>query len=53
VVADRYDEDWTRLGWVMLQGKAELLLSGLADDQRAMVEDVMRRHARLTAPEAL
>src|ERR1700693_854733 len=28
VVADRYDEDWTRLGWVMLQGKAELLSCG-------------------------
>jgi hypothetical protein len=29
------------------------LLSSLADDQRAMVEDIMRRHAGLTAPEAL
>ena len=24
-VADRYDEDWTRLGWVMLRGRAEIL----------------------------
>ena len=22
LVADRYDEDWTRLGWVMLRGRA-------------------------------
>jgi PPOX class probable F420-dependent enzyme len=28
VVADRYDEDWTRLGWVMLRGKAEILEAG-------------------------
>lgn len=27
-VADHYDEDWTRLGWVMLRGKAEILESG-------------------------
>jgi len=27
-VADRYDEDWSRLGWVMLQGRAEILASG-------------------------
>jgi PPOX class probable F420-dependent enzyme len=27
-VADRWDEDWTRLGWVMLRGSAEILDSG-------------------------
>src|SRR6266436_6371144 len=25
VVVDRYDEDWTHLGWVMLRGRAEIL----------------------------
>ena len=25
---DRYDEDWTRLGWVMLHGRAEILADG-------------------------
>ena len=25
LVVDRYDEDWTRLGWVMVQGEAALL----------------------------
>ena len=35
VIADCYDEDWTRLGWVMLQGKAELLPSGGAEHARA------------------
>jgi PPOX class probable F420-dependent enzyme len=28
VVVDRYDEDWTRLGWVMLRGRAEILEEG-------------------------
>ena len=28
VVVDRYDEDWTRLGWVMLRGHAEILNEG-------------------------
>jgi len=27
-IVDRYDEDWTRLGWVMLRGAAEILDSG-------------------------
>lgn len=27
-VADRYDEDWGRLGWVMLRGMAEILEGG-------------------------
>ena len=24
VVVDRYDEDWSRLAWVMLRGRAEI-----------------------------
>jgi PPOX class probable F420-dependent enzyme len=32
-VADRYDEDWTRLGWVMLRGRAEILLGGPEHDR--------------------
>jgi PPOX class probable F420-dependent enzyme len=28
VVVDRYDEDWTRLGWVMLRGRADILADG-------------------------
>ena len=31
-VADRYDEDWTRLGWVMLRGPAEILETGTEHD---------------------
>jgi PPOX class probable F420-dependent enzyme len=32
-VADRYDEDWTQLGWVMLRGRAEILLDGPEHDR--------------------
>ena len=32
-VADRYDEDWTRLGWVMLRGPAEILAAGPEHDR--------------------
>ena len=31
-VADRYAEDWTRLGWVMLRGPAEILESSQSGD---------------------
>jgi PPOX class probable F420-dependent enzyme len=33
VVADRYDDDWTRLGWVMLRGRAEILAGGAEHDR--------------------
>jgi PPOX class probable F420-dependent enzyme len=32
-VVDRYDDDWTRLGWVMLRGRAEILASGPEHDE--------------------
>src|SRR5262245_26038352 len=32
VVVDRYDEDWARLGWVMLHGRAEILAEGAEHD---------------------
>ena len=32
-VADRWDEDWTRLGWVMLRGPAEILAGDAEHDQ--------------------
>jgi PPOX class probable F420-dependent enzyme len=32
LVVDRYDEDWSRLGWVMLRGSAEVLLKGTEHD---------------------
>jgi PPOX class probable F420-dependent enzyme len=32
-VADHWDEDWTRLGWVMLRGRAVILDSGAEHDR--------------------
>ena len=32
-VADRWDEDWSRLGWVMLRGPAEILDAGAEHDR--------------------
>ena len=32
LVVDRYDEDWSRLGWVMVQGRAEILEAGAEHD---------------------
>jgi PPOX class probable F420-dependent enzyme len=32
LVVDRYEEDWSRLGWVMVQGRAEVLASGPEHD---------------------
>ena len=38
VVVDRYDEDWSRLGWVMLRGRAEILDGGDEhDDAQALL----------------
>ena len=39
LVADRYDEDWARLGWVMLRGRAEILVDGL---EHARAQDLLR-----------
>lgn len=36
-VVDRYDEDWSRLGWVMLRGRAEVLDAGEEHDRAQAV----------------
>jgi PPOX class probable F420-dependent enzyme len=33
LVVDRYDEDWSRLGWVMLRGRGEILAAGAEHDR--------------------
>lgn len=35
IVVDRYDEDWSRLAWVMLEGVATILESGEERDSAA------------------
>lgn len=39
VTVDRWDEDWSRLAWVMLHGQAEILESGREHDA---AQDVLR-----------
>jgi PPOX class probable F420-dependent enzyme len=47
VVVDHYDEDWTRLGWVMLRGHAEILREGTEHrDGQALLRS---RYPQLTA----
>jgi PPOX class probable F420-dependent enzyme len=39
-VADRYEEDWRRLGWVMLRGRADILSEGPEHDRaQALLRD--------------
>ena len=47
LVADHYDEDWTRLGWVMLRGRAEILLGGTEHDRAQAL--LSRRYPQLQA----
>ena len=47
VVADRYDEDWGRLGWIMLRGRAEILADG-AEHARAQAR-LRARYGQLNA----
>lgn len=33
LVVDHYEEDWRRLGWVMVRGRAEVLRAGAEHDE--------------------
>lgn len=35
VVIDRYDEDWTKLAWVLLEGQATIIETGAERDRAA------------------
>jgi len=43
LVADHYDDDWSRLGWVMVQGRAEVLAWG---EEHARVQATLRARYR-------
>jgi PPOX class probable F420-dependent enzyme len=49
VVVDRYDEDWARLGWVMLRGRAEILTEGVEHQQAQVL--LRSRYPQLRAME--
>src|SRR5205807_8108127 len=47
VTVDRYDADWTRPGWVMPRGRAEILTGG---DEHAHAQALLRsRYPQLAA----
>src|SRR6516225_4399974 len=47
-VADRYDEDWARLGWVMLRGPAQILVDGAEHDRaQALLRLRYRQYQRM------
>lgn len=50
LVADRYDEDWSRLGWVMARGRAEVLDAG---PEHAAAQRLLRRRYHQMAAMAL
>ena len=47
LVVDRYDEDWRRLGWVMLRGRAEIL--GVGAEHREAQARLRLRYPQLAA----
>ena len=47
VVVDRYEEDWSRLGWVMVRGRADVLSAGSEHD--AAQADLRHRYPQLEA----
>jgi PPOX class probable F420-dependent enzyme len=48
VVVDRYAEDWSRLGWVMLRGRADILAAGGAEHAAAQAL-LLARYPQLRA----
>ena len=53
LVVDHYDEDWSRLGWVLLRGAAEILADGAEHDAaQALLRDRYPQY-RAMALEAL
>ena len=46
LVVDRYDEDWSLLGWVMLHGRAEILSAGAEHDRAQSL--LRERYAQLS-----
>jgi len=46
ITVDRYDEDWTRLGWVMMRGRADILRAGTEHDS---AQELLRSRYRQLA----
>ena len=44
IVVDRYDEDWTKLAWVLLEGVATILETG--DEREAAAAGLAKKYAQ-------
>lgn len=52
IVFDRYDEDWRRLGWVILHGRAEILAGGAEhDDAQSLLRKRYRQYLAMQISE--
>ena len=47
VVADVYDDDWTRLGFVLVRGRARILIDG--DEHRRAIDSLRERYVQYRA----
>lgn len=43
IIVDHYEEDWSRLGWIMLRGRAEILAGG---DEHDSAQTLLRARYR-------
>jgi PPOX class probable F420-dependent enzyme len=43
VTVDRWDEDWSRLAWIMLRGRADILAGG---EEHDLAQDQLRQRYR-------
>jgi PPOX class probable F420-dependent enzyme len=49
LVFDRYDDDWSRLGWVLVQGNASVLIEGPEHDRAlAALRDRYEQYRSMT-----
>lgn len=47
-LADHYDEDWSRLGWLMIDGRAEIINAGAEFDRaRVLLTDRYKQYATM------
>lgn len=48
LTADRWDEDWTRLAWIMLRGPADILADGAEhDDAQRLLREKYPQYRRM------
>jgi PPOX class probable F420-dependent enzyme len=49
LVVDEYQEDWTRLWWVLVRGKAKLLPASANEERAAAIRDLKAKYPQYAA----